>query len=253
MEGEIIEDLSSSHTKNRVYLFRSGRHGDIIKKEFADGIHFKRALEALKIVGRTLHPAIYKIDMRRRHLYMSHDPVRNIPESWDACVSELMKTLHTSTKRYNGVSDPGTGEAFSTWKDFLRKRGRDAVETLSTVKNFRGVFESWMEKVEDSPFAPVSYIHCDIRRENIGERNGRYILLDYEHAKIGDPYWDVARYVLESAESKPAFYEMYGVKNPEKADVFIKLMALDDAAYFIRHGQTDNTEYKNCLEVLNGE
>lgn len=248
MEGQIIRELSNARDANRVYLYRSKRHGDIIKKEFADGIQFKRELEALKKIDRSLHPALYKIDMRRKHLYLSFDPIETAPDSWDACVAELMNHLHTSTRRYSGPQDPGTGEAFTVWKDFLQKRGGNAVEVLRDFKDYGDAFRKWMYEVEDSPFAPVSYIHCNVTRNNIGQRNDGYILLNLEHALLGDPYWDVACYVLEEAQSKDEFYQRYGVENPEKAGVFLKLRALERAAYYFRQRQAE--KFEQCLVAL---
>ncbi|HEX7064793.1 MAG TPA: phosphotransferase [Bacillales bacterium] len=252
LEGDIIQDLSSPHTANRVFLFQSKRHGKIIKKEFGQSSHFKRAVEALKVVNRSLHPAVYKIDMRRQCLYMSYNPRITEPESMDACAADLMKQLHTSTTRYGGVSDPGTGQVFSSWKEYFRKRGSAAVESLKGAGDFKNSFEARMEKLKEAPFAPVSYIHRDVRPDNIGERNGRYLLLDFEHAMVGDPYWDVARYVFESAESKEQFFRLYGIEDKVRADIYVWLFALDYASFFIRRKQTDNPAFDKCLAFLNG-
>ncbi|HEU5141377.1 MAG TPA: phosphotransferase, partial [Bacillales bacterium] len=250
MEGEIIQDLSSPHTANRVFLFHSKRHGKIIKKEFGQVSHFKRAVEAMKVVDRSLHPAVYKMDMRRRCLYISYHPRETEPDSMDACAANLMKELHTSTRRYGGVSDPGTGQVYSSWKDYIRKRGSAAVESLMAKGDYRDSFEAQMDRLEDSPFAPVSYIHRDVRPDNIGERKGRYLLLDFEHAMVGDPYWDVARYAFESAQSKEDFYKLYGMDDQERADIYVWLFALDYAAYFVRHNQADSPIFEKCLAFL---
>lgn len=250
MRGEIIKDLSSPYTNNRVFLFNSEKHGIIIRKEFDQVTHFKRAVEAFKIVDRSLHPAIYKIDMRRRHLYMSYNPIQTPPESMDACVAELMKKLHTSTKRYGGVRDPGTGQVFSSWKDYLQQKSLKNLEALKCIEDYSQLYEKLISTLKDSPFSPVSCIHRDIRPENIGERKGNYILLDFELAIIGDPYWDVARYVVQTAQSKENFYEMYGIDNVMKADAHVWLLALDFAAYLVRHKLAESKEFETCLAVL---
>ncbi|HET7577879.1 MAG TPA: phosphotransferase [Bacillales bacterium] len=251
MEGEVIRDLSSPHSTNRVYLIRNQRHGDLIKKEFGSHSCFKRVVEAMKAIDRSLHPAIYKIDMRRRHIFMSYNPIKTKPESMDACAANLMKKLHETTKRYSGVRDPGTGRVFSTWKDYLKEKGTDAVETLKKVKDYGKAFEERLATLQDSPFSPVSFIHRDIRPEHIGERRGNYILLDFDLAMVGDPYWDVAQYAFQSAESKETFYKSYEVENTEKADSYIWLFALDFAAHLMKHYGTGNhQELEKCLDVL---
>jgi thiamine kinase-like enzyme len=246
MDGEVVKDLSSPHTKNRVYLYESKKHGLIVKKEFFKAVHFKREVEAMTAVNRALHPAVYKIDMKRKHLYLSYHPLSTEPESRDECAAKLMKHLHESTKQYGGVRDPGTGQAFTSWKEYLKQKVFASLEVLQAAGDFGDQFYQKWNDLRDSPFSAVSYIHRDVRFENIGERNGQYLLMDFEHAIIGDPYWDVARYALESAQSKRDLYQAYGVDDPEKADAYIRFFALEYAAYFVKRGQTDLPLYKRC-------
>jgi thiamine kinase-like enzyme len=251
MKGEIIKDLSSPYTNNRVFLFDSEKHGKIIRKEYDQSIHFRRVIEAFKVVDRSLHPAIYKIDMRRQHVYMSYNPIQAPPDSMDACAVDLMKKLHTSTRRYGGVRDPGTGQVFSSWKNYLQQKGEKNLEALKSIGDYSQPYERLMTELKDSPFSPVSYIHCDIRPFNIGERDGHYILLGFEQAMIGDPYWDVARYVVQEAQAKESFYKIYGIEDVTRANIHVWLFALDFAAYLVRHRSVESKEFEKCLAVLN--
>lgn len=246
----MIKDLSGPYSDNKVYLFQSKKHGEIIKKVFDKHAHFKRSVEALKTLDRSLHPAILKIDMKRLTVYMSYDPIQTVPENVDQCAADLMKRLHTSTQRYKAPNDPGTGEAFPFWKDYLKKYGAEWLQALKGIKDYSDRFHECMGSLKNSPSIPTSYIHKDFRYENIGERKGSYILFDYEHAVWGDPYWDVARYVVESARSKNALYALYGVEDEDRADIYTWMFALSFAAYLVRHDRTDNEKFEKYLTLL---
>ncbi|HET7656729.1 MAG TPA: hypothetical protein VFK37_00425, partial [Bacillales bacterium] len=192
MEGEILKDLSTSHSFNQVHLFQAKPHGKIVRKQYGSLSAFKRAVEAFKFVDRSLHPSIYKIDMKHSTIYMSYDPVEQQPKSTDECIANLLKKLHSSTLKYSGVWDPGTGQRYANWKEFLQLKGEKAVQTLGELADYSVYYEKWINAVEESAYSPVSYIHCSISPEHIGQRKGDYILLDFEHAILGDPYWDVA-------------------------------------------------------------
>lgn len=250
MDGETIKDLSGPYSNNEVYLFHSKKHGEIVKKVFNKYTHFKRSIEAFKTIDRSLHPAILKIDMRRITVYMSYAPIQTVPENVDQCAADLMKRLHSSTRRFKAPNDPGTGEAFPFWKDYLKKYGAQWLETLKDVKDYSERFKELMGALKNSARTPTTYIHKDIRFENIGERKGTYILFDFEHAMWGDPYWDVARYVVESAQSKDGFYALYGVEDKARADIYTWMFALSFAAYLVRHDQTDNEKFEKCLAML---
>lgn len=251
MQGEVIQALNGDDTGNHVYLFQSKRHGMIIKKEFGTQTHFRRAVEALKAIDRSIHPAVVKIDMRQRHLYTSYDPMKTPPASMDDCMADLLKRLHTSTKRYGVASDPGTGRVFSSWKDYLEKEGARWLDTVSNVKDFSKGFEERIHTLSGSAFSPVSYIHGNIGPNQIGERKGRYILFGFGHAIVGDPYWDVATYALLSAQSEETFYDRYGVEDRELIEQYVWFSALRRTAHFITQGRTNHADFERCMAILN--
>lgn len=250
MDGEIIKDLSSPYTRNEVYLFDSKKHGPIIKKVIAKPSHFKRAIEAFKTIDRSLHPAILKIDMKQRILYLSYNPIQTAPENIDQCAADLMKRLHTSTKRFSAPNDPGTGEAYPFWKDYLKKYGAEWLETLKDVKDYSERFHERITSLKNSAKTPTTYIHRDIRYEKIGEHKGSYMLFGFEHAVWGDPYWDVARYVVESAQSKDEFYALYGVEDEVRANIYVWMFALALAADFVSNRRTDDERFEKYLALL---
>lgn len=251
MKGEILKSLSDPHSSNQAYLFDSERHGLIVKKQFSRLSNFKRAVEAFKAIDRSLHPSIYKIDMKHRILYMSYDPIEQHPESLDQCVAELLKRLHESTIKYAGVSDPGTGERYSSWKAFMKKKGEWAVQLLGSFHDYGDIYEKWINRLDASAFEPVSYIHGSISQEQIGQRKGNYLLLGFDNAILGDPYWDVACYALEYANAKEVFFNQYGVKDREKVDALLHLAALNRAAFFYQQEWTEAESFHKYLSLLN--
>lgn len=62
------------------------------------------------------------------------------------------------------------------------------------------VSPSWLERAlpelvaagDRAPLAGGSLLHCDVRSDNLCLRDGRAILVDWNHARIGNPAFDVA-------------------------------------------------------------
>lgn len=59
---------------------------------------------------------------------------------------------------------------------------------------------SWLERAlpelvaasDRAPLAGSSLVHCDVRSDNLCLRDGRAILVDWNHARVGNPAFDVA-------------------------------------------------------------
>lgn len=251
MEGEILKSLSDTNSTNKVDLFQSKRHGRIVKKQFRNFSRFKRTIEAYKSVDRSLHPSIYKIDMKHQNIYMSYHPIEQQPESMDKTMAELLKKLHESTVKYTGVMDPGTGEQYVNWKSFMKKKSQAGVEILRPLHDYERYYETWTSLLKESSFEPVSYIHGAVRPKHIGQRKDHYLLFGFDHAIMGDPYWDIACYALEYAKSKEMFYNSYGIKDREKVDVLLHLAALDRAAFYYQQGSIQTASFNKCLSLLN--
>jgi Ser/Thr protein kinase RdoA (MazF antagonist) len=49
-----------------------------------------------------------------------------------------------------------------------------------------------LEAAERTPLDGDSLVHCDVRSDNLCLRNGRAVLLDWNHARIGNAAFDVA-------------------------------------------------------------
>ncbi len=62
------------------------------------------------------------------------------------------------------------------------------------------VSASWLERAlpelaaagERAPLAGTSPVHCDVRSDNLCLRDGRAILVDWNHTRVGNPAFDVA-------------------------------------------------------------
>ncbi|HET7626832.1 MAG TPA: phosphotransferase [Bacillales bacterium] len=249
---EVVRELSEKDSTHRVHLVKHPKHGEIVKKTFFDPVTFKREIEAVKAIDRTMRPVVYKIDVRRRCLYMSYQPLEEAFDcaNKDLAAAALMKQLHHTTRRYGAVYDPGTGEHFTTWKDYLAHAFRKPVESLRDWIAVGERLEEKLAQLKDSPYTPLAYIHGDFRFANIGERNGRLLLFDFDRSMIGDPYWDVAQYAFESARCKSRFYEAYGVEDVAKADAHVWFVALQKAAKLAKSDRTDSNGFAKCMGVL---
>jgi len=73
---------------------------------------------------------------------------------------------------------------------------RDPAPFLSTGV----VSEAWLEHAlpvlfeaaQQAPLDGESLVHCDVRSDNLCIRDGRAVLLDWNHAHVGNPAFDVA-------------------------------------------------------------
>ena len=83
-------------------------------------------------------------------------------------------------------------EDWAGWPEIAR----DPAAFLST-----GVAsEAWLERslpllyeaAQQAPLDGNSLVHCDVRSDNLCLRGGRAVLLDWNHARIGNPAFDVA-------------------------------------------------------------
>jgi hypothetical protein len=116
------------------------------------------------------------------------------PPPWrDGDVDEVLATLAAV------AATPTTGELpvladedWSAWR--VVERDPERLLRLGLVS------PQWLERAlpelaaagERAPLAGRSVLHCDVRSDNLCLRDGRAVLVDWNHARIGNPALDVA-------------------------------------------------------------
>lgn len=250
MEGEVVKALSQHTKQSETFLFASKKHGHIIKKVCHEHMTFKRVVEAMKAIDRSLHPAVLKIDMRRQVIYMSYQPLTTPLEDKHRTAAELLKQLHDATRRYKVVSDPGTGEVYPFWKEYLKKHVPAWLDQLDAEDDIRDVSNQLIKQLPASGAHPVAYIHGQMSSNHIGERKGSPVFLHFDRAIWGDPYWDIAGYIVEEEINPEWFYQCYDVEDKTRIKHYIWLYTLQKAADLYRENRTDGTNYVKLLNYL---
>ncbi|WP_176921599.1 phosphotransferase family protein [Pseudonocardia oroxyli] len=114
----------------------------------------------------------------------------------DAVVVELgaqLRLLHASTKSGWGPLRPNAAQGTPTWSDFLRPP-REVLEDLE-LSVPAGLLARALEAVDDADTTTheSALVHGDFRPANVVVLpSGSVGLVDFEHAMIGDPLWDLA-------------------------------------------------------------
>ncbi|TKJ07555.1 hypothetical protein FC702_05205, partial [Bacillus cereus] len=190
----IIVDLSSEFTENKVYLCDSEEFGKTIKKIYKFKAGFYREVEAMNNVHEQLRPDIYYISEQEQVIYSSYNPMKVFPKDPITTLVALTKKLHESSSKIGRVIDPGERYTVDNWMEYLVKRGENWLIELNKYRNYNKIFYSQIEylsKIYSQTLdSRVCIIHRDIRMDNVGEKDGKYILFDYELAMWGDRYWD---------------------------------------------------------------
>ncbi|MCL6525133.1 MAG: aminoglycoside phosphotransferase family protein [Thermoflavifilum sp.] len=229
-------------------MIYSEQIGLAIRKKYAGASGFRREIEAIRRLKEGLSPKLISFSPEALQVYMTFNPLIQPPKDIDATVARVMKELHCSTLGINQcVVDPGTQEFYPHWMDYVKEKVPIWVQNLRTVDDLSFLIDKLTTHVEWDK--RICLIHRDIRTDNLGQQGERYILLDFELAMWGHPYWDVARYVLQSAQDPEKFLRTYGVTH-KQLDPYVQLVALGFADYLIRHNGTDSPEFFKCMNAL---
>jgi hypothetical protein len=78
------------------------------------------------------------------------------------------------------------------------------------------------------PFSGFGIIHGDVRSDNLGIRGDRAVLVDWNHAELGNPAFDVAAWL-------PSLSLEGGPQPDEVADAAVAQFAVPIAGYFAAH------------------
>lgn len=254
LSEEVIKDLSSPWSGNKVKLIKLNDE-EIIKKTYKKNEGFVRELTSFKIIPDDMRPSLIKSNEKTKTIYMSFNPIKYKPHNIDVIMGKLLKAMHDKTISNEKVFDPGKNIVKDDWYHYISTYGPDWIERIKPIKNYSILYESLLlqlEEYKESEFSRITIIHRDARFENIGQKNGKYILLDYELAIFGEPMFDVARYCMQSATSINLFLESYNLpKGMNKyLDMFIKLYSLSFLNYLVKNKHFESEDFIKCLNSL---
>ncbi len=124
-------------------------------------------------------------------------------ESWSAAQTSkpaVSKQVAALARAVHGVPAPQPGRAMNParWRDLYL----DALSSAGLEDSRRSMLREWNERAqrlldEYAAFEPciACLCHSDLHRHNIVLGDDGLVLLDWEYAHVGDPYWDLAGWV----------------------------------------------------------
>lgn len=242
------QDRSSFFTRNKVISLNN-----IVVKFFETEIQYKIEEQVYDILNLEFRPRIlgkYESDNAIILERCTLPRKRSIIE-----LILLLRDFHESTKRYGEVYELGSKKKYINWKEYLQERfsewettGKiyfktDISKQVNILKKYIGNLEA--EK--------VSLVHRDVRWDNVGERQGRYVLFDFELAMWGNPIWDYARllYGAENADEEEAIFALSGYKSKE-LHLNRCLYAFSFLHYFDGADYKNKFEIEKCLRIVEG-
>lgn len=113
------------------------------------------------------------------------------PPPWRAGQVELVRAALAEVARQRVVDLPAL-EHERPWHDverapdaFLATGLRDAVWLERRLPRLQAASDA-------APLAGRAVLHCDVRSDNLCVKDGRAVLVDWNHARLGNPAYDVA-------------------------------------------------------------
>ena len=246
---KLVRDLSSPWTGNRVELLEKETGERVVRKTYASFSHFARELEAYRVVDESLRPQLLSQSEAERMLEFSYEANITHSVDLDARTVRLMRKLHDQTRRTGTCGLLAGDRTYETWLAYLEEQAAEWVHRLLPIADYRRLYRKLIDWVAVLKPLPVSLVHRDIRPENMAERDGQLLLIDFELAMWGDPYWDLARYVLQYPAAHAVALDAYGGQEQERLDAYVKLYALCFADYLYKV-KVFGEEWRHCLDVL---
>ncbi|TPE67910.1 aminoglycoside phosphotransferase family protein [Halalkalibacterium halodurans] len=256
MNEQIIEDLSSPWSGNTVHLVTVDGN-QLIKKQYRKKEGYLREVHALRTVPQTICPSLVDAYEQQQTIYTTYEPLQKDIQAadLDEIIGSLLRQLHQHTAQKTSVFDPGNGVTKETWLDYLESFAPNWLQTIGTDK-YESMYCSTINSVRaayNKKQRALCLIHRDARLANVGQgRNGHFLFLDFELAIIGDPLWDVARYLIQSVHSETTFLKAYEFDHTEieVLQAYKKLYAMSFMNYLIKNKQADTLDFKKCVNVL---
>ncbi len=233
------KDVSSKFTNNKVRVLQN-----IVLKTFESLDKYKIEKSIYRLLDPSLCPKVLgELDEEKTLLIEKC----NVPDERNLSnLIDVMNRFHKSTLRNGMVFELGSEEKFKSWKEYLKKQFPGWQDSWKCFSNYDISKQKILDRyINDLKDGPVAIIHRDVRWDNIGEIDGRYVLFDFELAMWGNPIWDFARLLYESdkLEDKKKIISLSGYQEDE---LYINqcLYALSFLHYF------KTAEYKNQKEII---
>jgi aminoglycoside phosphotransferase (APT) family kinase protein len=107
------------------------------------------------------------------------------------CRSRARGVARDGCRRGNGRELPPLG-SLAGWHDVARDPGPFLSLGLVTREWLDAALPALLDASDRTLVAGDSVVHCDVRSDNLCLRDGRAVLFDWNHARIGNPAFDVA-------------------------------------------------------------
>lgn len=170
---------------------------------------------------------------------------RSSDESEYPSLSKRLGALAATIHTFDVSNLPPNLDVPTSWDDYIESRIQkwvDAERTHVDTNPTMRLIASWL-RANKPPPVPLGLVHGDFQIANVlVERNGRFSLIDWELAHVGDPREDLGWCALASVTQPPDliapdeenFYEQYRARtgmteeqiNPAVTDYFILLASV---------------------------
>jgi hypothetical protein len=112
--------------------------------------------------------------------------------------------LHAAVPRLVEIAATGWRTVEADPQPFLTTGLRDAVW-------LERMLPALIEAAEAAPLDGTSLLHCDVRSDNLCLKDGRAVLVDWNHARLGDARFDVAFWLPSLALERGPSPRQFGV------------------------------------------
>lgn len=239
------KDVSSKFTNNKVRVLQN-----IVLKTFESLDKYKIEKSIYRLLDPSLCPKVLgELDEEKTLLIEKC----NVPDERNLSnLIDVMNRFHKSTLRNGMVFELGSEEKFKSWKEYLKKQFPGWQDSWKCFSNYDISKQKILDRyINDLKDGPVAIIHRDVRWDNIGEIDGRYVLFDFELAMWGNPIWDFARLLYESdkLEDKKKIISLSGYQEDE---LYINqcLYALSFLHYFKTAEYKNQKEITKCIDII---
>lgn len=256
MNDEIIREISSPYTKNKVWIYNSKDKDIYVKKYIENKEKFENELAAYQLINEKYRPQLIDFDINKKIMICSFNPL-SAKKEVEEVVCRL-NAFHMSTFQSGFIRKSLLDEENIRLTEYIEKNavkwkkkiGLDLCNVMKLVEKNLDVISTCNNHYDDM----VSIIHRDIRWSNIGEKNQEIVFFDFELAMWGNPIWDLARlyYELDFSENTKEFIlRKYNISE-KYFFAFVDLYVLSFLAYLYEVSSNNGKEIKKCLKWLKG-
>ncbi len=253
MTEKIIKDLSSEFTDNKVYLCENKLYGKFIKKVYVNKDKYTKELIGYEEIDEAYRPQLFEYNQNELSIYTAFHPLER--KISDCEIVDLLYAFHMSTAKRGPVYFPAENKAYQNWIAYIECVSKAWINRLDQYYvNIIDVVQGLIQDIHTTNQYDgfISYIHRDVRSSNIGERNGKLILFDFELGIWGNPLWDIARYGYENLENTTLhkmFIEKYNIEEGLYKS-YLKLYSISFLNYLLKVKSSNSIEIEKCTIFL---